>query len=122
MLSNDFSSKKYRTNSGPFPAEQNRYVVKTPLKQITNLGLFYLHKHLQHAAAAAALMFIFQGSYLFHGELFKNRVILVQPKSAKPVQDATLLWSAGLGLARRLGLRLGAGLGVRQGLRLGLGV
>lgn len=45
----------------------------------------------------------------------------MQPESAKPVQDAALLWSAGLGLARRLGLGLGAGLGVRQGLGLGGG-
>lgn len=47
----------------------------------------------------------FQWSYLFHGELFENGVVLVQPEPAKPVQDAILLRSAGLGVAQ--GLRLG---------------
>lgn len=59
-------------------------------------------------------------THLLHGELLKNRVILVQPEPAKPVQDPALLWSAGLGLG--LGLGLGAGLGVGQGLGLKLGL
>lgn len=51
-------------------------------------------------------------THLLHGELFKDRVILVEPKPAEPVQDAILLWSVGLGLARCLSMRLGTGLGV----------
>lgn len=61
----------------------------------------------------------FQWSYLFHGELFENGVVLVQPEPAKPVQDAILLRSAGLGVAQGLRLGLRAVLGVGQ--RLGLG-
>lgn len=51
-------------------------------------------------------------THLLHGELFEDRVILVEPKPAEPVQDAILLWSVGLGLARCLCMGLGTGLGV----------
>lgn len=51
-------------------------------------------------------------THLLHGKLFEDRIILVEPKSAEPVQDATLLWSVGLGLAWCLCMGLGPGLGV----------
>lgn len=41
-------------------------------------------------------------THLLHGELLEDGVILVEPKSAQPVQDAVLLGGIGLGRARCL--------------------
>lgn len=43
-------------------------------------------------------------THLLHGELFEDRVILMEPKPAEPVQDAILLWCVGLGGRLRMGL------------------
>lgn len=55
-------------------------------------------------------------THLLHGELFEDRVILMEPKPAEPVQDAVLLWSARLGLGWCLCMGLGPGLGMGLGV------